>query len=176
MAIRPYPSGWETSFETGERQFLIRPIRPVDVELYPRFLERVTPEDMRRRFLVPTRRLSNEVMVRLTQLDYDRDIAFIALSQPAGELAGIVRYSADPDHARAEFGILVRSDLQHMGLGTVLMQRLIEYARHNDVGALEGQILRENSAMVALCRALGFSILSDPQQPAMVLARLQLAT
>src|SRR5690606_16586499 len=96
MAIRPYPSGWERVFENKGRAFRMRPIRPVDAELYPQFLKRITPEDMRRRFLIPTRQLSAEMIVRLTQLDYDRDIAFIALTEPEGALAGIVRYSADP--------------------------------------------------------------------------------
>ena len=129
---------------------------------------------MRRRFFVPTRRLPTDTLVRLTQLDYDRDIAFIALAQPAGDLAGIARYSADPDNDRAEFGIMVRSDLQGAGLGFAMMGCLIDYARKNRVGALEGQILRENSAMLALARRLGFSIVGDPEQPTMVLARLPL--
>src|SRR5690606_40293069 len=84
MAIRPYPSGWERVFERRGRAFRMRPIRPVDAELYPQFLKRITPEDMRRRFLIPTRQLSAEMIVRLTQLDYDRDIAFIALTEPEG--------------------------------------------------------------------------------------------
>ena len=175
MAIRPYPSGWERVFENKGRAFRMRPIRPVDAELYPQFLKRITPEDMRRRFLIPTRQLSAEMIVRLTQLDYDRDIAFIALTEPEGALAGIVRYSADPDHTRAEFGILVRSDLQGIGLGAGLMRCLVDYARQDGVGALEGQVLRENGTMLALCRELGFTMHADPEQPSMMLVRLPLA-
>ncbi|HEV7275925.1 MAG TPA: bifunctional acetate--CoA ligase family protein/GNAT family N-acetyltransferase [Devosiaceae bacterium] len=174
MAILPYPSGWERLLEVGGQAFRIRPIRPVDAELYPQFLKRITPEDMRRRFLIPTRNLSADLIVRLTQLDYDRDIAFIALAEPEGELAGIVRYSADPDHVRAEFGILVRSDLQGIGLGSGLMRCLIDYARQNQVAVLEGQVLRDNSAMLSLCRELGFTITSDPEQPTVMLVRLPL--
>ena len=128
---------------------------PADAQLYPRFLARVTAEDMRLRFLVPTRTLSAETLVRLSQLDYDRDIAFVALDQ-AEELAGIVRYNADPDREAAEFGLLVRSDLQGLGLGTVLMQTLIGYARANGLKRLVGSVLRENRNMLDIAERMGF--------------------
>ncbi len=89
LAIRPYPSGWERSLALGGRRFGLRPIRPDDAALYPRFLEHVTAEDLRRRFLVPLQTISQPLLIRLTQLDYDRDIAFVALDDASGELAGI---------------------------------------------------------------------------------------
>ena len=155
LAVRPYPIGWERQVTCGTACFELRPIRPTDAALYPRFLDRVTPEDMRLRFLVPTATLSHETIVRLSQLDYDRDIAFVALDQ-GGELVGICRYSSDPNHERAEFGVLVRSDLHGIGLGTALMQLLLEYARADGISVLEGTILRENESMLELARYLGF--------------------
>src|SRR5690606_16332660 len=98
LAVRPYPVGWEQQVTCGADRFTLRPIRPADAALYPRFLERVTAEDLRLRFLVPTAPLSQEIIVRLSQLDYDRDIAFVALEADSGELAGICRYASDPDH------------------------------------------------------------------------------
>lgn len=126
--------------------------------LYPRFLERVTQEDLLLRFLVPTRVTETAMLVRLTQLDYDRDIAFVALEPGTGDLAGIVRYSADPDREAAEFGVLVRSDLQHRGLGRQLVERLIAYARAEGIGRLDGTVLSVNRAMLQLCRELGFTL------------------
>ena len=176
LAIRPYPAGQQSEVGIGGTAMLLRPIRPDDAALYPRFLERVDAEDMRLRFLVPTRTLSPQMLIRLTQLDYDRDIAFVALEQPGGELAGIVRYSSDPDRLRAEFGVLVRSDLKHRGLGRVLMQRLIDYARSEGIGELCGIVLRENTRMLALCRELGFKIGELSGEPAEAWVSLVLQT
>ncbi|MGN6488793.1 MAG: bifunctional acetate--CoA ligase family protein/GNAT family N-acetyltransferase [Devosia sp.] len=156
LAVRPYPAGWERRVRCGEAEFDLRPIRPADAALYPRFLERVTREDLRLRFLVPTAALAQETIVRFSQLDYDRDIAFVALEAESGELAGICRYASDPDHERAEFGVLVRSDLHGIGLGTALMRQLLDYARADGLAVLEGTILRENAAMLDLAERLGF--------------------
>jgi acetyltransferase len=157
LALHPYPQGWDDRVETGLGPLVVRPIRPTDAALYPRFLERMTPEDMRLRFLTAKRSLSRDELVRLTQLDYDRDIAFVALERD-GALAGIARYASDPDRQRAEFGILVRSDLAGNGLGRALMGRLIAYAQAQGLGELFGLILPDNRAMLALCDELGFSV------------------
>ncbi|MBI4924075.1 MAG: bifunctional acetate--CoA ligase family protein/GNAT family N-acetyltransferase [Devosia nanyangense] len=174
LAIRPYPAGLAKTVETGGLHLLMRPIRPEDAALYPRFLERMDPEDMRMRFLMPMRTISHEMLVRLTQLDYDRDIAFVALDQPSGDLVGIARYSADPDSERAEFGILVRSDLKSRGAGWLLMEQLIAYARSEQIGRLEGLVLMENEPMLKFCRELGFSVDQLPAESGLVRATLHL--
>ncbi len=156
LVIRPYPTGWNSTATCGGSPYLLRPIRPADALLYPAFLARVTAEDLRLRFLTPMRTISSELLVRLSQLDYDRDIAFVALEQATGALAGISRYSSDPDHETAEFGILVRSDLHGRGLGTVLIERLIAYARADGLKRLTGLVLRENAAMLEFAAELGF--------------------
>ena len=175
LAIRPYPSGWEETVTTRGLTVLLRPIRPTDAELYPDFLARISPEDMRLRFLTPMRTISHELLVRLTQLDYDRDIAFVALEQPSGALAGIVRYSADPDRENAEYGILVRSDLKRHGLGQAMMQHLVDYARAEGIGHIEGIVLRENEPMLKLCKRLGFDFVEDPVEPMLLRAVLPVA-
>lgn len=175
LSIRPYPGGWEKRVTAKTADFTLRPIRPADAALYPAFLERIDPEDLRLRFLVPMQRIPPDMLIRLTQLDYDRDIAFVALEQKSGALAGIVRYSSDPDHRAAEFGILVRSDLKGQGLGTILMHQLIDYARADGLARLDGLILRENERMLALCRELGFTIASEPSDLTLLRARLPLS-
>lgn len=158
LSIRPYPSGWSQHVALDQKRFLLRPIKPADAALYPEFLARVSAEDMRLRFLVPTSTLSHETLIRLSQLDYDRDIAFIAIDDKDGSLAGVVRYTADPDHHSAEFGLLVRSDLQGIGLGTSLLSRLIEYATSDGLKELVGNILLENATMMDLVRRFGFEV------------------
>jgi acetyltransferase len=158
LLLRPYPSKEEMTVEIGDERYLIRPIRPTDAAYYPTFLKCMDPEDMRRRFLAPTLTISQSTLIRLTQLDYDRDIAFVALDRSRHQLAGVVRYSADPDRVQAEFGVLVRSDLKGRGLGRMLMTRLIDYARREGVGELVGLVLPDNRRMLSLCRELGFSI------------------
>jgi acetyltransferase len=115
------------------------------------------------------------MLKRLTQLDYDREMAFVALG-PAGDLAGIARISADPDHESAEFGILVRSDLQGHGLGAALLAHLIDYARSDGLTRIEGMILDENRRMIELARELGFEISNHPEDDALELAVLDLRT
>jgi acetyltransferase len=165
LAIRPYPSELATTLTIAGKDFLVRPIRPTDVTLYPAFLARVSEEDMRWRFLSPLKSLAPEMLVRLTQLDYDRDLAFVALAPDSGELAGIARYAADPDHDTAEFGILIRTDMQGQGLGFALMQHLIRTARSEGLRVLEGVVLRDNVRMRAMCDELGFTIASDAADP-----------
>ena len=174
LAIRPYPAGWEKDVQAGGRDYRLRPILPADAELYPPFLARVTAEDMRLRFLVPTATIPRDTLIRLSQLDYDRDIAFVALDQHDGSLGGIARYASDPDHEAAEFGVLVRSDLQGQGLGNALMGQLICYARADGIKRIDGLILRENKAMLSLAEQLGFQRLSQPDADEAVRVRLSL--
>jgi acetyltransferase len=165
LAIRPYPSGWETELAAGDRIYHIRPIRPADVALYPAFFTKVSPEDIRLRFLAPRKNFPDEMLLRLTQLDYEREIAFIALDGETDELAGIGRLSSDPDKAVAEYALLVRSDLQGLGIGWTLFSRILDYAAAEGIARVEGFVLDENSKMLAMCRALGFEVAHDPDEP-----------
>ena len=148
-------------------------MRPSDASLYPDFLAGVTPEDLRLRFLVPTRTLSAETIVRLSQLDYDREIAFVALEPVSGALAGVVRYSSDPDHTSAEYSALVRSDLQGHGLGTAMLRLLIDYAKSDGLTELVGFVLRENIDMLTVAEALGFQTL-ESREPGILKVALRL--
>ncbi|RWK08963.1 bifunctional acetate--CoA ligase family protein/GNAT family N-acetyltransferase [Mesorhizobium sp.] len=173
LAIRPYPSGWSRDFQSDGMSFFIRPIMPADVALYPAFLARISPDDLRLRFLSPRRNFPDQMLKRLTQLDYDRDIAFVALEKDTGALAGIGRLSCDPDHKTGEYALLVRSDLQGHGLGWDLLKQVIDYARAERIGRIEGTILNENRKMLTMCREFGFSVAHHPTEPGLSVAALE---
>ena len=175
LAIRPYPSGWERDVELGNKVFHLRPIKPADVSLYPPFLAKLSPDDIRLRFLAPRRSFPDRMLLRLTQLDYDRDMAFVALDKACGALAGIGRLSADPDHEIAEYALLVRTDLQGRGLGWTLLSLLIDYAKADGLKRIEGIILAENSKMLTMCREFGFRVTQHPSEPGLSLAELDLS-
>jgi acetyltransferase len=174
MAIRPYPSEWETEFQlAGRGTIRVRPIRPDDEARYSRFLSGVSADDMRMRFFTPRRELNHAFVARLTQIDYAREMAFVALDAPGGELLGVVRFTADPDYRKGEFAVLVRSDLKGRGLGWHLMQHLIDYARAERLEQLHGEVLAVNTTMLQMCRELGFSVAIEPGD--MALRRVSLS-
>jgi acetyltransferase len=175
LAIRPWPSGWERTVESNGQAWLIRPILPSDVSLYPDFLARVSEGDIRLRFLSSRPNLDDQMLTRLTQLDYDREMAFVLLDAKSGALCGIARLSADPDHERGDFAILVRSDLQGRGLGWALMEQLVAWGRADGLGWLDGRILSENRRMIAMCQAIGFAISDAAGQPDQKFASLRLS-
>jgi acetyltransferase len=108
------------------------------------------------RFFGAIRTLSRDLIIRLTQIDYDRQMAFVL--ETGGEILGVARLSADPDNCRAEFAVTVRSDLKSHGMGTLLMRRLVEYAKRRGIEELVGEILAENARMISLARDLGFRL------------------
>lgn len=166
LVVKPYPAQWERQSALPDvGRFLLRPIRPEDEALYEAFLSRVTPEDLRLRLFAPKKELSHRFLARLTQIDYAREIAFVALTDPTGELLGVSRFAADPDYERAEYAVLVRSDLKGRGLGWVLMRQLIDYARATGLRELSGSVLAENLTMLKMCREFGFSIAVEPGDP-----------
>jgi acetyltransferase len=173
LAIRPYPASWRRELAREEGAYAIRPILPLDVLLYPDFLARLDDEALRMRFMAPRRRFPDEMGLRLTQLDYDRDMAFVALD-PEGGLAGVSRLSADPDRETAEYALVVRSDLAGRGLGTALMTTLIDYARAEGIRRLEGMVLAENRGMRGLVDKLGFVAEPMVEEPGVVMTRLAL--
>jgi acetyltransferase len=138
---------------------------------------KLSPENVRLRFFAPVKELTHETAAALTQIDYDRQMALVlaAPSRPGvAELYAVARFSADPDNEKAEFALTVRDDMTRMGLGTLLLRRLIEYARRRGVLEIFGHVLRENLSMLALCRSLGFDEIGAPDDPALKLVRLRL--
>jgi acetyltransferase len=138
-----------------------------------RFHERVTAEDLRLRFFAPVKEFSHLFLARLTQLDYARAMAFVALDT-AGELLGVVRLHADANYERGEYAIMVRSDLKGRGLGWKLMTLMIHYARSEGLKQIEGQVLEENILMLQMCCELGFQIADDPSDRTIKVVSLNL--
>src|SRR6516164_2112725 len=175
FAIRPYPKEWErrATLPDGAAVF-VRPVRPEDERLYGPFLAAVSREDLRLRFFAPVKDFSHTFIARFTQIDYARARAFLAIKVASGQMLGVVRLHADAAYERGEYAVLVRSDLKSHGLGWLLMQTIIEYARAEGISMIEGQVLRENTTMLKMCRELGFEIRSDPEDAGVQVVRLKL--
>jgi acetyltransferase len=157
LAIRPYPRELEkTEMVRQVGSVFLRPIRPDDASAMRSFFEQLSPHDIRLRFFSPLRSLPASFRARFTQIDYDREMAFVLLREQS--VLGVGRLAADPDNTRAEFSVIVRSDLKGKGLGWLLMKRLIAYAKARGTALLFGDILRDNTVMIAMCRELGFRL------------------
>ncbi len=173
FAIRPYPKEWERRIELADgTAALVRPIRPEDEALYPQFLSHVTAGDLRLRFFAPIKEFSHSFIARFTQIDYARAMAFIAIAEGSGAMLGVVRLHANSAYDKGEYAILVRSDLKGHGLGWQLMQLLIEYARAEGIRAIGGQVLCENTTMLAMCRQLGFEVAPDATDTSICFVKL----
>jgi acetyltransferase len=174
FAIRPYPD--ELSAGLADRTgaaYRLRPIKPEDAAEIQAMVAGADPEDIRMRFFTALRSLPEVLVKRLTQIDYDREMAFVAMDG-AGKGAGIVRLSCDPDFERAEYAIIIRSDLKGRGLGRRLMQHIISYARSRGVAQVFGEVLTENAAMRGLAAQLGFTEEFAAGEPGVIEVRLKL--
>ena len=176
FAVRPYPLSLEGSLTDRDgRVYPLRPIRPEDMHLTDELLAHSDPEDVRLRFLSPLRKLPRQLAARLTQIDYDREMAFVVFTdETRKEFAAVGRLSEDPDRERAEFAIIVRSDLHGHGLGYALMRQLIDDGHARGVGEIFGHVLRENRSMLNLCDDLGFTRHPLEGDPTIIETRLAL--
>jgi acetyltransferase len=171
FAIRPYPQELIEHFEWRGRQATMRPIRPEDEAQHLAFLGRVEPADIRMRLFYTRRSIERSELARLTQIDYEREMAFIVtapLEDGGEETLGVVRAFVDPDNVQAEFGILIRSDAKAAGLGRRLMNKLITFLRSRGTQRLIATVLAENAAMRSLASQLGFH---EAEQPSDVTTR-----
>jgi acetyltransferase len=164
LAIRPYPRELEETIEWQGAPLLLRPIRPEDGPAHLAFFDALTPDDVRYRMFVRIRELQPSQLARFTQIDYDREMAFIATRKNADgvfETLAVARVVADPDNTSAEFAVTVRSDLKGMGLGRIMMEKLIRYCRARGTGEIVGEALPQNSRIVAMVKKLGFDVTID---------------
>jgi acetyltransferase len=173
FAILPYPKEWERSITLADgREAFVRPVRPEDDAMFRAFFTRVSAEDLRLRFFRAVRDFSHDFIARLVQLDYARSMALVAIDAASGEMLGAVRLLADANFDRGEYGIMVRSDLKGAGIGWRLMEAMIEVAHWLGLNVIEGQVLRENSTMLSMCRHLGFTVTADPEDATLMLVTL----
>ena len=159
FAIRPYPSHLVETLEWRGRRLTLRPIRPEDEAQHLAFLQQLDTEDVRMRVFYSRRSIERSELARLTQIDYERETAFVAVAtgdDGIEQTLGTARAIADPDNIDAEFGIIVRSDLKGSGLGWLLMGKLIRTLRAQGTRRLVATVLGENHRMRALAERLGF--------------------
>jgi acetyltransferase len=171
-----YPAELEEHWEVGGERLTIRPIRPGDAAAHDAFFHRLSSEDVRHRFFVAVRELSPVQLERLTRLDYEREMAFIAVRETTGDTVGVARLAREQEDPRtAEFAIVVQQDVRGRGLATHLMRRLLEWAALHDVHEVVGEILADNREMLFLARRLGFRLQHSFVDPGIIDARLSLS-
>ena len=178
LAIRPYPKELEEKLTLPDgRTFFLRPVRPEDEPAFQRLFARLSPEDIRMRFFAPKKALTHPLAARLTQIDYDREMALVLAEAGVpgkSEVYGAVHLSADPDGEKAEYAIMLRSDLVGLGLGPLLMRRIIDYARNRGIKEIFGDVLRENRPMLKVCEIFRFTRTTKIDEPGVVEVRLPL--
>jgi acetyltransferase len=166
LAIHPYPAHLATPFQLADgTDIVIRPIRPEDADMEADFVRNLSSEAKYFRFMNALQELSQEMLVRLTQIDYYNEMALIAVKPngPAEEQIGVARYSTNLDQRSCEFALVVGDAWQGHGIGYQLMQKLMEIARDRGLERMEGQVLSSNSRMLNMMKALNFSIGRDPE-------------
>ncbi|SFM11559.1 acetyltransferase [Bradyrhizobium sp. NFR13] len=175
LAIRPFPAVWQRDvvLQDGETVRL-RPVVPEDEAAIKHLLDHTDAGDLHSRFLGAIKEFPHPFVARLTQLDYARAMAFAAVAPGSGEILGVSRLHSDSQYRTAEYAVLVRSDRKGHGLGWALMTELIRYAKSEGLLELHGDVLQSNDGMLQMCRALGFQVGSDPEDPAIALVSLDL--
>jgi acetyltransferase len=161
MAIHPYPAHLVSHLQLADGSDLtIRPIRPEDAEIEQRFVRELSPQAKYFRFMQSLQELTRPMLVRLTQIDYDRELAMIAVVSQQGAEAeiGVARYAINPDGTSCEFALVVADAWQRKGIGSRLMHSLMDAARAKGIEIMEGEVLANNAEMLELARKLGFSV------------------
>jgi acyl-CoA synthetase (NDP forming)/RimJ/RimL family protein N-acetyltransferase len=169
LALSPYPGVLAHPFRCGEVQYLVRPVRPDDEPAVLRLLQEQDPEAVRLRFFAYLRHFSHDMAARMVQIDYDRELALVAVPDDGSdEIVAMGTLAADPDGACAEFALLVDGKHYGRGLGQHLLEQFLEHARRRGIGSVFGEVLTENQAMISLARRLGFSVRAVPDDPGCV--------
>ena len=177
MAIHPYPSHLITEWMQPDGvKVIIRPIKPEDADLEVEFVRKLSPETKYYRFMNTMRELPPAMVARLTQIDYDREMAFVATTEEDGvevEL-GVCRYAVNPDGESCEFAVVVADNWQHRGLARKLMGVLIETAKNRGLHYMNGVFLSNNERMLKFVQGLGFVLSNDPEDSTVKLGVLAL--
>ena len=171
LAIRPYPAELEERIVWEGGDILLRPIKPEDGKQHLEFFQALDPEDVRYRVFTRLRELQPSQLARLTQIDYDREMAFVAVrevkngsGEAKSETLGVARVIADPDNITAEFAVIVRSDLKGHHLGRILMQKLIAYCKSRGTQEIVGEALAHNKRVLNLAAGFGFTVSPMPDE------------
>ena len=168
MAIHPYPADLESTFQLPDgRDVTIRPIRPEDAEIEQDFIRNLSDEAKYFRFMHAVHELTPEMLVRFTQIDYDREMALIVVTWEDGKEVehGVARYVTNPDQNSCEFAVVISDEFQGHGIGQRLMTRLMEIARARGLDMMEGEVLTANHRMLELVRSMDFQVQRSTENP-----------
>ncbi len=170
LAIHPYPKALEQDIALADGKLLLRPVRPEDAQAQQRFVARLSDLTLYRRFHAPVRELTLDRLVRFTQIDYDREMAFVAIDAGGGEdeIRGLAQYNRGTEGDRAEFGIAVEDSWQGRGLGYALMAALESCARDRGIGLLYGYVLAENASMRGMMVARDYRPVREADEPGII--------
>jgi acetyltransferase len=178
MAIHPYPTGLESGWQLADgTNVIIRPIRPEDANIEQVFVKQLSAESKYFRFMHGLDHLSPLMLARLTQIDYDREMALIAVVNEESDQAciiGVVRYSMNPDRHSCEFALTVGDEYQGKGVGRYLMQCLMTVASDRGIDVIEGEVLTNNVKMIKLMERLHFRLVHLDGEPEVVHVRRHL--
>jgi acetyltransferase len=178
MAIHPYPSNLVSHWVLKDgTPITIRPIKPEDAEMNQAFVRKLSPETKYFRFMSALRELSPSLLAKLTQIDYDRELAFIATRLENGQETqiGVTRYTINPDSFSCEFAIVVDDACQHSGLGRKLMEVLVSTAWQRGLQTMKGEFLSSNDRMLRFVERIGFVLRNDPEDKSIKHGTLDLA-
>jgi acetyltransferase len=177
MAIHPYPNKLVGKHLLADgTRITIRPIRPEDALLEREFVNGLSDRSRYLRFMHALKEITPQMLSRFTQIDYDREMALVALTASGGHerQIGVARYVTNPDGRGCEFAIVVADDWHQKGIATQLLKRLVDVARDRRLERMDGIALRENRDMIALARSMGFEQRSFPDDAKLVLMSLRL--
>ncbi|ELT6286452.1 bifunctional acetate--CoA ligase family protein/GNAT family N-acetyltransferase [Vibrio cholerae] len=161
LAIRPYPTELEERCQARDGEWLtVRPILPEDEPKHAAFIKKVSKEDLYKRFFSDVGEFNHEALANLTQIDFDREMAFVAVSGEGedSEIIGVSRALINHENTDAEFAILIRSDLKGKGLGKILMRKIIDYCKAKGTQQMSGMTMPTNRGMLTLAQKMGFAV------------------
>ncbi len=171
MAIMPYPSELVRRCRLRDgRAYTIRPIQAEDGERLQRFVRALSEQSRYFRFISALNELPPRMLVRYTQIDYDRELALVAVLEAAEDdtpIIGVVRYLLNPDRRSCEFAIAIADAVQRQGLGSTLMNAIVAQARRRGLERIEGFVLAANAPMMRLMQSLGFAVQTDRDDPSL---------
>lgn len=176
LALAPYPAHLVQVHRCHGQDYLVRPVRPDDEPALIRLLQGLDPEAVRLRFFIYLRHFSHDMAARMTQIDYDRELALVIQPRDGTDrIFGIGTLIADPDNARAEFAVLMDGAHAGQGLGEHLLRRLLSWAQERRVQTVYGEVLAENRPMLGLARKLGMTVRAMPDDPGCMHVQLAMA-
>jgi acetyltransferase len=166
LIITPYPKKYSTKWKLRSgKGVLIRPIKPEDENRLRELFHSLSEESMRYRFFQVIREMSHETMTRYCNIDYNREIAIIAETQTKkGKIVGVARLILQPDRRKGEFAVVVADQWQGQGLGSRLVNQIIEISKELGVDTLSADVLTSNRKMLSLCKRTGFELKKSDEE------------